>query len=71
MYAIEVMCATLKPLISWPNEMIYKNNAYGLPKHCPSCAVIIDCFEIFIERPMNLLARAEHKLTPLTNITTQ
>jgi len=28
-------------------------------KHCPSCAVIIGCFEIFIERPTNLLARAQ------------
>ena len=28
-------------------------------KHCPSCAVIIDCFEIFVERSSNLLARAQ------------
>ena len=28
-------------------------------KHCPSCAVIIDCFEVFVERPSNLLARAQ------------
>ena len=27
-------------------------------KHCPSCFVIIDYFEIFLERP-NLLARAQ------------
>ena len=28
-------------------------------KHCPSCVVIIDCFEIFLEWPSNLLARAQ------------
>ena len=28
-------------------------------KHCPKCTVIIDCFEVFIERPSNLLARAQ------------
>lgn len=28
-------------------------------KHCPYCALIIDCFEIFTERPSNLLARAQ------------
>ena len=30
-------------------------------KHCPNCAVIIDCFEIlnFGESPLHLLARAQ------------
>ena len=28
-------------------------------KHCPNCAVIIDCFELFVVRPSNLLARAQ------------
>ena len=28
-------------------------------KHCPKCAVIIDCFEIFLERADNVLARAQ------------
>ena len=28
-------------------------------KHCPSCVVIIDCFEVFLERPTNLLAIAQ------------
>ena len=27
-------------------------------KHCPNCVVIIDCFEIFLDRPLNPLARA-------------
>lgn len=28
-------------------------------KHCPKCAVIIDCFEIFLEKPSDLLCRAQ------------
>ena len=28
-------------------------------KHCPNCTVIIDCFEIFVDRPSALLARAQ------------
>ena len=32
-------------------------------KHCPKCVVIIDCFENFLERPTNLLARAQTYLS--------
>ena len=28
-------------------------------KHCPTCAIIIDCFEVFLDRPTNLLAHAQ------------
>ena len=28
-------------------------------KHCPNCTVIIDYFEIFLERSLNPLARAQ------------
>ena len=37
------------------------NYANGFWKHCPNCAVIIDCFEIlnFGESPSHLLARAQ------------
>ena len=28
-------------------------------KHSPNCVVIIDCFEILLDRPNNLLARAQ------------
>lgn len=28
-------------------------------KNCPNCLVIIDCFEIFIDRPSDLLARSQ------------
>ncbi len=28
-------------------------------KNCPNCVVILDCFEVFIDRPSDLLARAQ------------
>ena len=28
-------------------------------KNCPRCVAIIDCFEIFIARPSDLIARAQ------------
>ena len=57
---LTVMDARLKPLIMWPERA-------ELRKTMPDCfrtafgdkvAVVIDCFEVFIERPSNLLARA-------------
>ena len=58
---IEVMDIRLSPLIVWPERK-------DLQKTMPRCftdafglktTVIIDCFEIFIDRPTNLLARAQ------------
>ena len=55
-----IMDVKLKPLIVWPErEQLWKT--------MPECfreefgnkvAVVLDCFELFIERPSNLLARA-------------
>ena len=28
-------------------------------KHCPTCAVIIDCFKIFVDTPSDLFAGAQ------------
>ena len=57
---INVMATALKFLIKWPNrEELQKTmptdfvQVYG-----HKVAVIIDCFEVFIERPGDLLARA-------------
>ncbi|XP_060075795.1 uncharacterized protein LOC132555464 [Ylistrum balloti] len=58
---IHIMYVRMKDLIMWPDReqlrstmpMEFRKN-FGL-----KVAVIIDCFEIFIERPSNLLARAE------------
>ena len=50
----------LKPLILWPDrDALRKTMPMVFQKHYPTCVVIIDCFEIFIDRPTNLLARAQ------------
>ena len=55
------MDVTLSPLISWPDhEQLQRtmprcfNDSFGL-----KTSVVIDCFEVFIDRPSNLLARAQ------------
>ena len=53
------MYVKLKPLIIWPErEILHKTMPMDFRKHCPNC-IVIDCFEIFLERPTNLLARAQ------------
>ena len=56
-----VMDTRLFPLVSWPDrEQLWKTMpmcfqyAFGR-----KVTVVIDCFEVFIERPTNLLARAQ------------
>ena len=57
---IDVMYVRLKPLIIWPTRDVQqKTMPMDFRKHCPNCAMIIDCFEIFVERPSNLIARAQ------------
>ncbi|XP_022796275.1 uncharacterized protein LOC111334730 [Stylophora pistillata] len=58
---ITVMDIRLTPIIKWPSrDELYKTmprcflDAFGR-----KTTVIIDCFEIFIDRPSNLLARAQ------------
>ena len=56
-----VMDARLSPLVSWPDrERLWRTMPmsfqYAFGKQV---TVIIDCFEVFIERPTNLLARAQ------------
>lgn len=58
---LTVMDVTLSPLISWPDrEQLQRTmprcfiDSFGL-----KTSVIIDCFEVFIDRPSNLLARAQ------------
>ena len=48
---INVMYERLKPLIIWPeHEELYKTMPIAFKKF-GKCIVIIDCFEIFMERP--------------------
>ena len=57
---LNVMYVRLKFLISWPEREVLRTSlpqcfVSAYPKAC----CIIDCSEVFIERPSNLLARAE------------
>ena len=50
----------VKPLIIWPDrDALQKTLPMDFRKHCPNCVVIMDCFEIFLDRPLNPLARAQ------------
>ncbi len=57
---IEVLYIKLRHLIVWPDrDSLLRTMPMCYRKHCPTCVVIIDCFEVFIDRPTNLLARAQ------------
>ena len=57
---IDVMYTRLSSLISWPERSeLMKTMPSEFRKHFRKCVVIIDCFEIFIERPTSLTARAQ------------
>jgi hypothetical protein len=56
---IDVMYIRMKPLVFWPSrEELKKSMPTQFRKHFGTkCAVIIDCFEVFIDRPSNLKER--------------
>ena len=57
---IDILQIRLSPLIYWPSrEQLLKTMPLDFRKNCPGCVVIIDCFEIFLERASNPLARAQ------------
>ncbi|CAC5424265.1 unnamed protein product [Mytilus coruscus] len=58
---IDVMYIRMKPLVFWPErEELRKTMPMQFRKYFGTkCVVIIDCFEVFIDRPSNLKARAE------------
>ena len=58
---IDVMFVRMKPFIIWlTREALWKTMPMQFRQHFgKKCAVIIDCFEVFIDRPSNLKARAE------------
>ncbi len=58
---IDCMYKRLKKLIRWPErETLRKTMPMEFRKYFGHrCAVIIDCFELFIEKPSGLKARAE------------
>ena len=57
---IDAMFTRLKPLIKWPGrEELQKTLPLDFRAHFKKCVVIIDCFDIFCERPKPLKARAQ------------
>ena len=56
---IDVMFTSMRFLIHWPDrEQLRLTLPMCFRGKFSSCAVIIDCFEVFIDRPSDLLARA-------------
>ena len=59
-YWIVVMDVRLKFMISWPvREQLWQTMPMCFQYAFGKEVVVIDCFEVFIERPSNLLARAQ------------
>lgn len=58
---LSVMASCLKPLIVWPDrETLRLTMPECFREHFgTSVVVVIDCFEIFVQRPSNLKARAQ------------
>ena len=57
---IDVMYIRLKPLIKWPErDELMKTMPMDFRKSFRQCVTIIDCFEVFMERPTNVKARAQ------------
>lgn len=55
----ELLYVRLKFLIVWPErDVLRKTLPLQFRKNYPNCVAIIDCFEIFIDRPNDLLARS-------------
>jgi hypothetical protein len=57
---IDLMVVNLKPLIAWPDrDMILSTLPESFKPHYRHATCIIDCSEVFIERPTSLTARAQ------------
>ncbi|SMN01057.1 hypothetical protein SPONN_2353 [uncultured Candidatus Thioglobus sp.] len=57
---LNILDQKLAGLIIWPDrETLRQTMPSSFRKFFKACAVIIDCSEIFLERPSNLLARAQ------------
>lgn len=57
---IDVMFIRMKPLVIWPERaQLVKTMPMQFRKQFGKKCVIIDCFEVFIDCPSNLKARAE------------
>ena len=56
----DIMFIKTTPLIKWPDRDIFRETMpMSFRKFFKKCCVIIDCTEVFIEWPSDLLARAQ------------
>ena len=57
---VDVLYHRLNPLIIWRERDAHRKTVpMDFSKHCPNCVVIIYCFEIFLDHPLNPLARVQ------------
>ena len=57
---VDMMRVQLSPLVKWPGrEELMKTMLMEFRQNFKQCVVVIDCFEVFIERPTNLKARVQ------------
>ncbi len=57
---LDIMYIRTKQLVRWPDrDVLRQTMPASFRKFFKKCAVIIDCSEIFVERPSDLLARAQ------------
>ena len=57
---VDILYTRLSFLVHWPERPdLMKTMPNDFRKHFQKCVLIIDCFEVFIERPASLLARAQ------------
>ena len=57
---LDVLYNKLSVFVSWPErEQLLKTMPLEFRRNFRKCAIIIDCFEVFIERPASLTARAQ------------
>jgi len=57
---VDILYTRTSFLVHWPERLeLMKTMPNDFRKHFRKCAIIIDCFEVFIERPSSLLARAQ------------
>ena len=57
---VDILYVCLKPLVMWPERgELGKTMPEDFKRAFPKCVCIIDCFEVFCERPRDLMARAQ------------
>ena len=57
---MDVLYTSLSCLVTWPErEELMKTMPIEFRKHFRKCVIIIDCFEVFIERPTSQTARSQ------------